>query len=177
MQNLKSVDDSTQVGSEEKKSSQRERKFEDEYDNYDSEVVYPDEVDEDEEYWNRSFEDIQELIDDSEIPREDNEEQRRAKAFLFKFIANRPIYLFYFFAVWKLKIYYDVKFYVVWKFCIAKFYYEKFYVVWKFCIAKFYYEKFNIKEVAHQSKSAVTSKKLHKIYIDVAFYYNTIIGE
>ena len=161
MQNLKSVDDSTQVGSEEKKSSQRERKFEDEYDNYDSEVVYPDEVDEDEEYWNRSFEDIQELIDDSEIPREDNEEQRRAKAFLFKFIANRPIYLFYFFAVWKLKIYYDVKFYVV----------------WKFCIAKFYYEKFNIKEVAHQSKSAVTSKKLHKIYIDVAFYYNTIIGE
>jgi len=37
--------------------------------------------------------------------------------------------------------------------------------------------KFNIKEVAHQSKSAVTSKKLHKIYIDVAFYYNTIIGE
>ena len=50
-----------------------------------------------------------------------------------------------------------MKFYVVWKFCIAKFYYEK-----------FYYEKFNIKEVAHQSKSAVTSKKLHKIYIDVA---------
>ena len=74
-----------------------------------------------------------------------------------------------------------------------KFYYEKFYtdifyynyVVWKFCIAKFYYkkfyyEKFNIKEVAHHSKSAVTFKKLHKIYIDVAFYYadnNIIIGE
>ena len=69
-----------------------------------------------------------------------------------------------------------------------KFYYEKFYtdkfyyiyVVWKFCIAKFYYEKFNIKEVAHQYKSAVTFKKLHKIYIDVAFYYadnNIIIGE
>ena len=84
-----------------------------------------------------------------------------------------------------LKFYYDEKFYtdkfyydyVVWKFCIAKFYYVKFYVVWKFCIAKFYYVKFNIKEVAHQSKSAVTSKKLHKIYIDVAFYYNTIIGE
>ena len=30
--------------------------------------------------------------------------------------------------------------------------------------------KFTIKEVAHQYKSAVTSKKLHKIYIDVAFY-------
>ena len=73
---------------------------------------------------------------------------------------------FYFYVVWKLEIYYDEKFYVVWKFCIAKFYYEK-----------FYYEKFNIKEVAHQYKSAVTFKKLHKIYIDVAFYYNTIIGE
>ena len=60
-------------------------------------------------------------------------------------------------------------------YCNEKFYYN--YVVWKFCIAKFYYEKFNIKEVAHQSKSAVTSKKLHKIYIDVTFYYNTIIGE
>ena len=31
MQNKISVDDSTQVGSEEKKSSQRERKFEDDY--------------------------------------------------------------------------------------------------------------------------------------------------
>ena len=76
-----------------------------------------------------------------------------------------------------LKFYYDEKFYVVWKF-----YYN--YVVWKFYAKfyyarKFYYEKFNIKEVAHQSKSAVTSKKLHKIYIDVAFYYdnNIIIGE
>jgi len=58
-----------------------------------------------------------------------------------------------------LKFYYD-----------EKFYYD--YVVWKFND-----EKFNIKEVAHQYKSAVTSKKLHKIYIDVAFYYNTIIGE
>ena len=47
--------------------------------------------------------------------------------------------------------FYTVKFY-------AKFYYAE----------KFYYEKFNIKEVAHRSKSAVTSKKLHKIYIDVA---------
>ena len=38
--------------------------------------------------------------------------------------------------------------------------------------------KFNIKEVAHQYKSAVTSKKLHKIYTDMAFYYdnNIIIG-
>ena len=85
MQNLKSVDDSTQVGCEDKNmSSRRERKslssvsevpnkvYEDDY--YDSEVVYPDEVDEDEEYWNRSFEDIQELIDDSEIPQEDYEE-------------------------------------------------------------------------------------------------------
>ena len=48
----------------------------------------------------------------------------------------------------------------------------KFYVVWKFCVAKFYYEKFNIKEVAHQYKSAVTFKKLHKIYIDVATEYH-----
>ena len=72
MQNLESVDDSTQVGCEDKMSSRRERKFEDDY--YDSEVVYPDEVDEDEDYWNRSFENIQELIDESEIPQEDNEE-------------------------------------------------------------------------------------------------------
>ena len=83
MQNLESVETSTQVGREEK-SSQRERKslnsvsevpnkvYEDDY--YDSEVVYPDEVDEDEDYWNRSFENIQELIDESEIPQEDNEE-------------------------------------------------------------------------------------------------------
>ena len=64
-----------------------------------------------------------------------------------------------------------------------KFYYN--YVVWKllnFMLINFMQYgnlKFNIKEVAHQSKSAVTSKKLHKIYIDVTFYYenNTIIGE
>ena len=37
--------------------------------------------------------------------------------------------------------------------------------------------KFNIKEVAHQSKSAVTSKKLHKIYIDVATTYTQIITQ
>jgi len=73
MQNLKSVDDSTQVGSEEKKSSQRERKFED--DNYDSVAVYgEDDIDNDDDWKERSFEDIQELIDESEIPQEDNEE-------------------------------------------------------------------------------------------------------
>ena len=89
-----SVDDSTQVGREEK-SSQRERKgltnclcevlqkvcedddielmsdFEDDY--YDSEVVYS-EDDYEDDWKERSFEDIQELIDDSEIPRDDNEE-------------------------------------------------------------------------------------------------------
>jgi len=91
-----SVDDSTQVGREEK-SSQRERKgltnclcevlqkvYEDEdiefmsdseYDYYDSEVVYTEEVDEDEDYWKeRSFEDLQELINDSENTTRDNEE-------------------------------------------------------------------------------------------------------
>ena len=74
MQNLKSVDDSTQVGSEENKmSSQRERKFED--DNYDSVAVYGEDNNEDDDDWEeRSFEDIQELIDDSEIPQEDSEE-------------------------------------------------------------------------------------------------------
>ena len=138
MQNLKSVDDSTQVGCEDiNMSSRRERKgltnclcevlqkvyededielmsnfeddhyesdviyseedneewqrakalptkvksdFEDDY--YDSEVVYSEKVDEDEEYWKeRSFEDLQELINDSENTYErDNEEWRRAKA-------------------------------------------------------------------------------------------------
>ena len=72
MQNLKSVDDSTQVGSEEKKSSQRERKFED--DNYDSVAVYGEDNIEDDDWKERSFEEIQELIDESEIPQEDNEE-------------------------------------------------------------------------------------------------------
>ena len=73
-----------------------------------------------------------------------------------------------------------MKFYVVWKLCIAKFYDGKFYYnkfYYNYIVWKFNDEKFNIKEVAHQYKSAVTSKKLHKIYIDVAFYYNTIIGE
>jgi len=73
MQNKESVDDSTQVGSEEKKSSQRERKFED--DNYDSVAVYGEDNNEDDDDWKeRSYEELEELIDDSEIPREDNEE-------------------------------------------------------------------------------------------------------
>ena len=73
MQNLKSVDDSTQVGREEKKSSQRERKFED--DNYDSVAVYGEDNNENDDDWKeRSFEEIEELIDESEIPQEDNEE-------------------------------------------------------------------------------------------------------
>ena len=74
MQNLKSVDDSTQVGSEEKKSSQRERKFED--DCYDSVAVYGEDDDEDDdERKERSFEDIQELVNGSKkYCEEDNEE-------------------------------------------------------------------------------------------------------
>ena len=73
MQNLKSVDDSTQVGSEEK-SSQRERKFED--DCYDSVAVYGEDNNEDDDDWKeRSFEDIQELIDESENPSERNESE------------------------------------------------------------------------------------------------------
>ena len=74
MQNLKSVDDSTQVGCEEKKSSQRERKFED--DNYDSVAVYgEDNNEDDDERKERSFEDIQELVNGSKkYCEEDNEE-------------------------------------------------------------------------------------------------------
>ena len=73
MQNLKSVDDSTQVGCEDKMSSRRERKFED--DCYDSVAVYGEDNNEDDDDWKeRSFEEIEELIDDSEIPREDSEE-------------------------------------------------------------------------------------------------------
>ena len=73
MQNLKSVDDSTQVGSEEKKSSQRERKFEDDY--YDSVAVYGEDNNENDDDWKeRSYEELQELIDESETPQEDNEE-------------------------------------------------------------------------------------------------------
>ena len=66
MQNKKSVDVSTQVGSEEKKSSQRVRKFED--DNYDSVAVYGEGNNEDDDWEERSFEDIQELIEESETP-------------------------------------------------------------------------------------------------------------
>ena len=73
MQNLKSVDDSTQVGCEDKKSPRRERKIED--DNYDSVAVYgEDDIDNDDDWKERSYEEIEELIDESEIPREDNEE-------------------------------------------------------------------------------------------------------
>ena len=74
MQNLKSVETSTQVGSEEKKSSQRERKFED--DCYDSMAVYgEDNNEDDDERKERSFEDIQELVNGSEkYFGEDNEE-------------------------------------------------------------------------------------------------------
>ena len=72
MQNLESVETSTQVGREEK-SSQRERKFEDDY--YDSVAVYGEDNNENDDDWKeRSFEEIQELIDESEIPQEDNEE-------------------------------------------------------------------------------------------------------
>jgi len=74
MQNKESVDDSTQVGSEEKKSSQRVRNiFEDDY--YDSVAVYGEDNNEDDDDWKeRSYEELEELIDESEIPREDNEE-------------------------------------------------------------------------------------------------------
>ena len=72
MQNLKSVETSTQVGREEK-SSQRERKFEDDY--YDTVAVYGEDNNENDDDWKeRSYEEIEELIDESEIPREDNEE-------------------------------------------------------------------------------------------------------
>ena len=59
--------------------------FEDDY--YDSEVVYSEKVDEDEEYWKeRSFEDLQELINDSENTYErDNEEWGERKLFPLKF--------------------------------------------------------------------------------------------
>ena len=73
MQNLKRVDDSTQVGSEEK-SSQRERKFED--DCYDSVAVYgEDNNEDDDERKERSFEDVQELISVSENTSERNESE------------------------------------------------------------------------------------------------------
>ena len=73
MQNLESVDDSTQVGCEDKMSSRRERKFEDDY--YDTVAVYGEDNNENDDDWKeRSFEEIEELIDESEIPQEDNEE-------------------------------------------------------------------------------------------------------
>ena len=74
MQNLKSVDDSTQVGCEDKMSSRRERKFEDDY--YDSVAVYGEDNNENDDDWKeRSFEEIQELVNGSEkYFGEDNEE-------------------------------------------------------------------------------------------------------
>ena len=93
-----SVDDSTQVGCEDiNMSSRRERKgltnclcevlqkvYEDEdielmshpeYDYYDSVAVYGEDNNENDDDWKeRSFEEIEELIDESEIPQEDNEE-------------------------------------------------------------------------------------------------------
>ena len=102
MQNLKSVDDSTQVGCEDiNMSSRRERKslsnvfeapkkvcedevvsdFEDDY--YDSEVVYSEDNDKDDDWEEKSFEDYQELINDFEgycTHEQDNEECWRAKA-------------------------------------------------------------------------------------------------
>ena len=54
-------------------SSRRERKFEDDY--YDSVAVYGEDNNENDDDWKeRSFEEIEELIDESEIPQEDNEE-------------------------------------------------------------------------------------------------------
>jgi len=75
MQNLESVETSTQVGCEDKKSPRRERKFED--DCYDSVAVYSenDDEDDDDERKERSFEDVQELVNGSKkYCEEDNEE-------------------------------------------------------------------------------------------------------
>jgi len=78
MQNLESVETSTQVGCEDKKSPRRERKVcEDEYDYYDSMAVYGenDDEDDDDERKERSFEDVQELVNGSKkYCEEDNEE-------------------------------------------------------------------------------------------------------
>ena len=74
MQNLKSVDVSTQVGCEDKKSPRRERKFED--DCYDSVAVYgEDDEDNDDDWKERSYEELEELIDDSENPSERKESE------------------------------------------------------------------------------------------------------
>ena len=98
MQNLKSVETSTQVGSEDiNMSSRRERKsltnslcrvlekvYEDEGiesmsdfedDHYNSNVVYNEDDYEDDDWKERSFEDVQELISDSENTSERNESE------------------------------------------------------------------------------------------------------
>ena len=74
MQNKEGVDDSTQVGREEK-SSQRERKvFEDEVlPDYEDECEVNNEDDDD--WKERSFEELQELISDSENPSERKENE------------------------------------------------------------------------------------------------------
>ena len=73
MQNLESVETSTQVGCEDKKSPRRERKFED--DCYDSVAVYGEDDDEDDDWKERSFEEVQELISESEDPSERKESE------------------------------------------------------------------------------------------------------
>ena len=75
MENKMSVDDSTQVGCEDiNMSSRRERKFED--DNYDSVAVYGEDNDEDDDDWKeRSYEELEELISDSENPSERKESE------------------------------------------------------------------------------------------------------
>ena len=75
MQSKISVVKSTQVGCEDKKSPRRERKFED--DCYDSVAVYgeDDDEDDDDERKERSFEEVQELISDSENPSERKESE------------------------------------------------------------------------------------------------------
>ena len=89
MQNLKSVETSTQVGCEDTMSSRRERKS---FTNSLCEILQKVYEDEDIELMS-NFED--DHYDSDVIYSEDDyEEWRRAKALLFKFIANIPIYLF-----------------------------------------------------------------------------------
>ena len=74
MQNKISVVKSTQVGCRDKKSPRRERKFED--DCYDSVAVYGEDNNEDDDDWKeRSFEEVQELISESENPSERKESE------------------------------------------------------------------------------------------------------
>ena len=89
MQSKISVDDSTQVGCEDKKSPRRERKFED--DCYDSVAVYgEDDKDNDDDWKERSFEEVQELISESEDP----SERKESESSPVKVNSERPLYLF-----------------------------------------------------------------------------------